>query len=150
MALAWSSTELPAMLKIAFATADRVRVDQHFGATEGFAVYAVDGERSRLVEVAEFGRESMDGNEDKLAAKIEALAGCAAVYCLAVGGSAVRQLMAAGVRPIRLEAETPIERLLAELQRAAREGNVPWIEAALRPGKDAARFDRIAEEGWHE
>lgn len=138
------------MLKIAFATNDRVRVNQHFGAAEGFALYALDGERARLVEVAEFARESMDGNESKLPAKIAALSGCAAVYCLAVGGSAVRQLIAGGVQPIRLEEDTPIEKLLAEVQRAVREGGVPWIEKALRRDKDASRFDRMAEEGWAE
>ncbi|MGE5466467.1 MAG: NifB/NifX family molybdenum-iron cluster-binding protein [Ignavibacteria bacterium] len=150
LALAASTEPLPAMLKIAFATNDRVRVNQHFGAAEGFALYALDGERARLVEVAEFARESMDGNESKLPAKIAALSGCAAVYCLAVGGSAVRQLIAGGVQPIRLEEDTPIEKLLAEVQRAVREGGVPWIEKALRRDKDASRFDRMAEEGWAE
>ncbi|HEX8989854.1 MAG TPA: NifB/NifX family molybdenum-iron cluster-binding protein [Rhodocyclaceae bacterium] len=138
------------MLKIAFATSDRLRVDQHFGASEGFAIFALDGERSRLVEVAEFPRETMDGNEDKLPAKIAALSGCAAVYCLAVGGSAVRQLVAVGVQPLRLEEETPIDKLLGDLQRAIREGGVPWIEKALRRDADASRFDRMAEEGWTE
>ncbi len=150
LSLASSTESVPAMLKVAFATRSRARVDQHFGASEGFAIYALDGERSRLIEVAEFSRESMDGNEDKLPAKIAALSGCAVVYCLAVGGSAVRQLMAGGVQPIRLEEETPIEKLLAELQRAVREGGVPWIDKALRRGRDASRFDRMADEGWTE
>lgn len=151
MALAWSGTDpVPAMLRVAFATDDRARVNQHFGATKGFAIYALDGERARLVEAAEFARESMDGNEEKLPKKIAALTGCAAVYCLAVGGSAVRQLLAIGVQPIRLEAEAPIERLLGEVQRAVREGGVPWVDKALRRGKDSARFDRMAEEGWQE
>jgi nitrogen fixation protein NifX len=138
------------MLKVAFATGDRARVNQHFGASEGFAIYALDGERAQLVEVAEFSRETMDGNEDKLPAKIAALSGCAAVYCLAVGGSAVRQLLAVGVQPIRLEEEASIEMLLAGLQRAVREGGIPWIEKALCREKDASRFDRMAEEGWSE
>lgn len=138
------------MLRVAFATDDRARVNQHFGASEGFAIFALDGERARLVEVAEFSRDSMDGNEDKLPAKIAALAGCAAVYCLAVGGSAVRQLLAVGVQPLRLEEEASIERLLGELQRAVREGGVPWIEKALGREKDASRFERMAEEGWQE
>ena len=51
-----------AMLKVAFATSDRVTVDQHFGASVGFAIHAIDGVRARLVEVAEFPEESMDGN----------------------------------------------------------------------------------------
>jgi nitrogen fixation protein NifX len=138
------------MLKVAFATDDRARVNQHFGASVGFAIFALDGERAKLVSVAEFGEESMDGNENKLPAKIGALAGCAAVYCLAVGGSAVRQLIASGVQPIRLEEETSIERLLTELQKAVREGGVPWIEKALGRNKDEGRFARMAEEGWSE
>jgi nitrogen fixation protein NifX len=138
------------MLKVAFATDDRVLVNQHFGASVGFAIFALDNERARLVEVAEFAEESMDGNENKLPAKIDALAGCAAVYCLAVGGSAVRQLLARGVQPIRLEEETSIERLLSDLNRAIREGGVPWVEKALCRDKDAARFDRMADEGWQE
>jgi nitrogen fixation protein NifX len=138
------------MLKVAFATDDRVSVNQHFGASVGFAIFALDGERARLVSVAEFAEESMDGNENKLPAKIDALAGCAAVYCLAVGGSAVRQLLARGVQPIRLEEETSIDRLLTDLQRAVREGGVPWVEKAIGRGKDAGRFDRMADEGWQE
>jgi nitrogen fixation protein NifX len=138
------------MLKVAFATDDRVRVNQHFGASLGFAIYALDGERAKLVSVAEFAEESMDGNENKLPAKIAALSGCAAVYCLAVGGSAVRQLLAGGVQPIRLEEEISIERLLGELQRAVREGGVPWIDKVLAQNKDAGRFDKMAEEGWQE
>jgi nitrogen fixation protein NifX len=138
------------MLKVAFATDDRARVNQHFGAAAGFAIYALDGARARLVEVAEFAEESMNGNEDKLVAKIGALAGCAAVYCLAVGGSAMRQLLASGVQPIRLDEATPIERLLADLQRAVRDGGVPWVDKAIKSGADTGRFDRMAEEGWQE
>jgi nitrogen fixation protein NifX len=138
------------MLKVAFATDDRALVNQHFGASLGFAIYALDGERSRLVELAEFCEESMDGNEGKLPAKIESLSGCAAVYCLAVGGSAVRQLLSRGVQPIRLEEETPIERLLTDLQRAVREGGVAWVDKALNRDKDAGRFERMADEGWQE
>jgi nitrogen fixation protein NifX len=138
------------MLKVAFATDDRARVNQHFGASVGFAIYALDGARAQLVSVAEFPPESMDGNENKLPAKIAALAGCAAVYCLAVGGSAVKQLLAVGVQPLRLEEEMSIDRLLAELQKAVRDGGVPWVEKALGRSKDAGRFERMASEGWQE
>jgi nitrogen fixation protein NifX len=138
------------MLKVAFATSDRVTVDQHFGASIGFAIHAVDGERAKLVQVAEFPEEAMDGNENKLGEKIAALAGCAAVYCLAVGGSAVRQLLVAGIQPIRLEEETDIETLLGDLRRSVREGGVTWIDRALKRDADTTRFDRMAEEEWQE
>jgi len=137
-------------LKIAFATSDRVLVDQHFGAAAGFAIYAVDGDSARLVEATEYPLESMDGNEVKLASRIAALAGCAAVYCLAVGGSAVRQLLAGGVQPVRVETETPIESLLHMLRKAVRDGGVAWIDRIVRHDHDKSRFDRMAEEGWQE
>lgn len=138
------------MLKVAFATDNRIDVNQHFGSTRGFAIYALDGERGQLVGVSEFPEDAMDGNEDKLIPRIDALAGCAAVYCLAAGASAVRQLLACGVQPLRLDEPRAIEPLLAELGRAVRDGGVPWIDKALRRGADASRFDRMAEEGWQE
>ena len=136
-------------LKIAFATSDRVLVDQHFGASTGFAIYDINDARARLVQVAEFPADSMDGNEDKLADRIASLAGCAAVYCLAVGGSAVRQLLANGIQPVRLDEETCIEPLLVQLRMAIREGGVAWIDKHVRR-EGSERFDRMAEEGWQE
>ncbi len=138
------------MFKVAFATADRVSVNEHFGAAAGFAIYAVDGERARLVEVAEFPPESMDGNENKLAEKIAVLAGCAAVYCLAVGDSAVRQLLAGGIQPVRLESRTAIESLLVDLRQAINAGGIAWIDRLLRRDGDGRRFERMAQEGWQE
>ncbi|HEY6896721.1 MAG TPA: NifB/NifX family molybdenum-iron cluster-binding protein [Rhodocyclaceae bacterium] len=139
------------MLKVAFASDDRETVNQHFGAAEGFAVFALDEERAQLVEAIEFPPESMDGNETKLPAKIQALSGCAAVYCLAAGASAVRQLLAAGVQPVRLDDEEAIEPILAQLRRAIRDGGIPWVDKALKQQEgDSSRFDKMAEEGWEE
>lgn len=137
-------------LRVAFASGDRRTVDQHFGAAEGFVIYSVDGERAQLVQAAEFEPESMDGNESKLPAKIDALAGCAAVFCLAVGASAVRQLIARGIQPIRLEAPEAIDAVLGQIRTGIRAGGVPWIDKALGQAKDAGRFERMAEEGWTE
>jgi nitrogen fixation protein NifX len=138
------------MLKVAFATSNRLTVDQHFGASVGFSIHAIDEERTKLVQVSEFPEESMDGNESRLGDKISALSGCAAVYCLAVGGSAVRQLLAAGIQPLRLDDETSIETLLAGLRDSVREGGVAWIDRILHRNVDEGRFDRMVEEGWQE
>ncbi|PLK48224.1 NifB/NifX family molybdenum-iron cluster-binding protein [Uliginosibacterium sp. TH139] len=151
LTLAWSATDPePGTLRIAFASRDRLHVDQHFGAAEGFVLYTVDAERARLAGVMEFAAEAMDGNENKLAEKIDALSGCAAMYCLAVGGSAVRQLLAAGIQPMKLDEAAPIDGLLLALSEAIRDGGVPWIAKALRQDGDASRFERMAEEGWQE
>ena len=138
------------MLKVAFASDDRATVNQHFGAAVGFAIYALDGERWQLVELAEFPPETMDGNENKLPAKIAVLAGCAAVYCLAAGGSAVKQPLAAGIQPMRLDDETAIEPLLKQIGAAVKDGGIAWVDKALRKNSDTTRFERMAADGWEE
>ena len=62
--------------------------------------------------MAEFAEEAMDGNEDKLAAKVDFLAGCAAVYVMAIGASAIKKLMAKGIQPIRVDEIDGIDELL--------------------------------------
>jgi nitrogen fixation protein NifX len=137
-------------IRVAFASNDRLHVNQHFGAAEGFFIYDVTPEKASLVAVGEFPATSMDGNESKLAAKIDFLGGCASVFVLAVGGSAIQQLMAAGVQPVRIEGTDRIGDLLAEIQTSLRDGGVPWIDKALAAQKSPDRFAGMAEEAWTE
>ena len=138
------------MLKVAFASDDRTLVNQHFGAALGFAIYACDADQAQLVELVEFPIADMDGNESKLPARIQALSGCAAVYCLAIGASAFKQLLAVGVQPVRLDQATPITPLLTSIRQAMGVGGIPWIDKSRKPIKDEARFERMAEENWVE
>ncbi len=139
-------------VKVAFATSDRRHVDQHFGAARGFDLYAVDPEQSVLLEVARFGKQAWDGNEDKLAEKIAMLEGCAAVFCRAVGASAVRQLLAGGVQPVKVGDGADVKDLLASLRRQLREGPPAWLARAMqrRGARDMGRFDVMESEGWEE
>ncbi|WP_281346814.1 NifB/NifX family molybdenum-iron cluster-binding protein [Thermochromatium tepidum] len=138
------------MLRIAFASADRIRVDEHFGMTRGLVIYDLDDKRAQCVAVVEFPiKDSGHHDEGRLAARIAALDGCTAVYCAAIGGSAIRQLLARGIQPIRLKAPEPIETILAELRTSIRLGGVPWIETALgKHTSDPDRFARMIAEGW--
>jgi len=139
------------VLKVAFASTDRVRVNQHFGAAEGFVIYEVTPDKATLVGVGEFAEESMDGNEDKLIAKVDFLAGCAAVYVLAIGASAIKKLVAKGIQPIRVGDVDAVDDLLGEISCAMREGGVGWIDravAAQQRAKEEDRFASMEEEGW--
>lgn len=139
------------MLKVAFASTDRSRVNQHFGAAEGFAVYEVTPNKATLVGVAEFAEEAMDGNEDKLAAKVDFLAGCAAVYVMAIGASAIKKLLAKGIQPIRVDEVDGIDELLSGISQAMREGGVAWIDRAIAAQEKSKADDRFAAmeaEGW--
>lgn len=139
------------MLKVAFASTDRSRVNQHFGAAEGFVVYEVTPNKATLVGVAEFAEEAMDGNEDKLTAKVDFLAGCHAVYVMAIGASAIKKLLARGIQPIRVDEVDAIDALLQEIAQAMREGGVGWIDRAIAAQHKACANDRFAAmeaEGW--
>lgn len=141
-------------IRVAFASDDRARVNQHFGAAEGFIIYDVGPDKTALVAVGEFVAAAMDGNEDKLAAKIDFLAGCAAVFVMAIGASAIKQLVAADIQPVRVAPAEGcgdrIDAILADIQAGMRAGGVPWIDKALAAQKSPERFARMAEEAWEE
>ena len=139
-------------LKVAFATTDMETVNQHFGSAKSFALYAVDMENSELLEVAQFGELSQDGNEDKLSVKIELLSGCAAVYCQASGGSAINQLVLKNIQPIKVHDGSKIKDLITDLQNEIKAGPSNWVAKALNQtkGSDPDRFSKMADEGWDE
>lgn len=135
-------------VKIAFASNDRRLVNQHFGAAEAFVIFEMNETDSRLVEVAEFIETVMDGHEGKLAAKIELLSGCAAVYCNAAGASAIQQLLAKGIQPMRVEEGSAIDGLLGCLQRNMRSEPPVWLAKHLK--KQAGTDFFSEDEEWQE
>ena len=139
-------------IKVAFATTDMKHVDQHFGAAKSFAIYAVDQDEACFVEANEFGVMDMDGNEDKLAAKIDALNSCVAVYSQAVGASAIGQLKAKGIQPVKVSPGADINELIEALQQELREGPSHWLAKAVAStlAADPSRFDEMEAEGWEE
>lgn len=139
-------------LKVAFATTDMETVNQHFGSAKSFALYAVDMDNSELLEVAQFGELSQDGNEDKLSVKIELLSGCAAVYCQAIGGSAINQLVLKNIQPVKVHDGSKIKDLITDLQNEIKAGPSNWVAKALSQNKepDPDRFSKMADEGWDE
>ena len=139
-------------LRLAFATNDLKHVNQHFGAARSFAIYAVNAEHAELIEAVQFSEHQQDHNEDKLTAKLEMLRFCNAVYCQAVGSSAIHQLLAAGIQPLKVDVNTPITRLISDLQSQLFRSSPPWWvkRGACRHGHDLNRFDRMAAEGWNE
>ncbi len=151
------STEkaLAMSVKIAFASSDRRVVDQHFGAAEAFCIYQLAEDDARLVEVAEFHDSDvvMDGFTDKhkgkLAGKIELLEGCAAVYCNAVGASAIKQLLAAGIQPMKVEEGALVDELLCGLNQSLKNEPPAWLAKRLQ-SKDDGRFAAMEAEGWSE
>jgi nitrogen fixation protein NifX len=139
-------------IKVAFATNDMIHVNQHFGSAKSFAVYTVNPEQAELLEAAQFGELAQDGNEDKLSVKIQLLDGCAAVYCQAIGASAIKQIVAQGIQPIKVHEGSTIKNLINDLQIEMKSGPSSWLAKAINQNKgpDPKRFDAMEDEGWEE
>jgi nitrogen fixation protein NifX len=123
-------------MKVAFATQDLKRVDAHFGWAKNIAVYEIAPEGHRLVEVFQFeGDLQEDGNEDKLAPKIQAIKDVAILYVAAIGGSGAARVVAAGVHPVKANQPEEISVLLDKLVAVLKGTPPPWLRKAMMKGK---------------
>ena len=124
-------------MKVAFATQDLKRVDAHFGWAKNIAIYEIGPESHEFVEAIQFdGDLKEDGNEDKLAPKIDAIKDCAILYVAAIGGSGAARVVANNIHPMRVNQPEPISDLLDKLQEVLRGVPPPWLRKALTKGKE--------------
>ena len=124
-------------MKVAFATQDQERVDAHFGWARHLAVYDVSPAGYRFVEDFAFGDNlAEDGNEDKLAPKLEAIGDCAIVYVAAIGGSAAARVVASRIHPVKVSTPEPILHILDKLQEVLKGTPPPWLRKALLKGQE--------------
>ncbi|MBB6254495.1 nitrogen fixation protein NifX [Nitrospirillum iridis] len=125
-------------MKIAFATQDLKRVDAHFGWARNIAIYELSPEGHHFLKAVEFaGDLQEDGNEDKLAPKIEAIKDCAILYVAAIGGSGAARVVANNIHPMKVNQPEAIEDLLGRLKDVLNGTPPPWLRKAL--AKDANR-----------
>ncbi len=119
-------------MKIAFATQDKERVDAHFGWAKSIVTYDVTPDGHRFVESFEFGDKlEEDGDEDKLAPKLEAIKDCAILYVAAIGGSGAARVVALKIHPIKVPQPESIAEILDKLQTVLKGTPPPWLRKAL-------------------
>jgi len=124
-------------MKVAFSTQDLQRVDAHFGWAKNIAVYDVRPDGYNFVETFTFqGDLQEDGNEDKLAPKIEAIKDCAILYVAAIGGSGAARVVANKIHPIKVPQPEVILDILDKLQAVLEGTPPPWLRKALAKDKE--------------
>lgn len=122
-------------MKVAFATQDLKRVDAHFGWAKNIAIYDLEPEGFALDRVVEFeGDLKEDGDEDKLAPKLEAIRNCAILYVAAIGGSGAARVVAQNIHPMKVDNPEPIESLLGKLQDVLKGTPPPWLRKVMAKG----------------
>lgn len=119
-------------MKIAFATQDLKRVDAHFGWAKNIAIYELSTQGWSFVEAVQFdGDLEEDGNEDKLAPKLEVIKDCAMLYVAAIGGSAAARVVAHKIHPVKVAEAEVIEDVLEKLKVVLNGTPPPWLRKAL-------------------
>ncbi|MEJ1964602.1 MAG: nitrogen fixation protein NifX [Gammaproteobacteria bacterium] len=123
-------------MKIAFATQDLKRVDAHFGWARNIAIYEVSPEGHHFIEAVQFdGDLQEDGNEDKLAPKLDAIADCAILYVAAIGGSGAARVVAKNIHPVKVPQPEDIGEILDKIQTVLKGTPPPWLRKALMKGQ---------------
>jgi nitrogen fixation protein NifX len=117
-------------MRVAFTSSDGRTIDRHFGQVSEFDVWEIGPAQAGLV-----GRVTAvttgDDEEDRTAARASAVAGCAIVYTLQIGGPAAAKLVARRIHPMKTGKETPIAEVVSKLQEVMRGSPPPWLRKAM-------------------
>ncbi len=136
-------------MKVAFATQDLKRVDAHFGWAKNIAIYEISPEGHRFLEAIQFsGDLQEDGNEDKLAPKLDAIKDCAILYVAAIGGSGAARVVAKKIHPVKVAQPEDIVEILGRLRNVLKGTPPPWLRKALMKGQERV-VDFEEEETGH-
>jgi nitrogen fixation protein NifX len=132
-------------MKVAFATTSGVLVDEHFGRAGKFAIYELNGEGYRFLEMRKFadGRdtavEETKGtgrtHDDLVEKKVNKLADCKIVYLTEIGGPSASRLIKKGIMPIKVKEVVSIEDSLVKLFETIKTSPPPWLKKELH-GKE--------------
>ncbi|MGC3998144.1 MAG: nitrogen fixation protein NifX [Anaeromyxobacter sp.] len=124
-------------MKVAFTSSDGMRIDEHFGMATHFHVWEVSRDSAAFLERVSAITTAGD-EEDRIAARASAVAGCAIVYTVRIGGPAAAKLVARRIHPLKTGAELPISDAIARLQEVLRGAPPPWLRKALAGGAGTA------------
>lgn len=104
-------------LRMAVASRDGLRVDQHFGQAEEFLVYDVDGDNAKLVESRKVA-DHAQGDEDPRQTIIRMLGDCNILLVAKIGPTPQEQLAAIGIEATDMYKGKSIPAALAEIHAA--------------------------------
>ena len=117
-------------MRIAFTSSDGKSVDEHFGRCACFFVWEVDAERAAFEKVVSAVTTAQD-EEDRTSARVSAVADCAIVYTVAVGGPAAAKLVSHRIHPMKTGAPIEIAAVVDRLQEVLRGTPPPWLRKAM-------------------
>ncbi|MGK2943179.1 MAG: nitrogen fixation protein NifX [Desulfuromonadales bacterium] len=121
-------------MKVAFASTDKVHIDEHFGKAEEFYIWEIGPDEAQFTGVVQVKVEE-GYEEDKIEARGAALADCALVYVAQIGGPAAARLVAKKVYPLKSKEQEPITMAVEKLQEVLKGNPPPWLRKAMLKGE---------------
>lgn len=132
-----TSTKGGSSMKVAFASTDKIHVDEHFGRARQFYVWEVGADAAALSAVVQVQQDGED-EADRIEARCAGVADCALVYVAQIGGPAAARLVAKKVHPIKIVDQASITDTVDKLQEVLRGNPPPWLRKALLKGERPA------------
>ena len=123
-------------MKIAFTSSDGKTIDQHFGQASHFWIWEVGPETAEPIGSVGVLSTGTD-EEDRIAARATAIAGCAVVYTQQIGGPAAAKLVSRRIHPMKTQAEVPVAEVVGKLQEVLRNRPPPWLRRLIEPAPAA-------------
>ncbi len=123
-------------MKIAFTSSDGKTIDQHFGQASHFWIWEVGPETAEPIGPVAVLSTGTD-EEDRIAARATAIAGCAVVYTQQIGGPAAAKLVSRRIHPMKTQAEVPVAEVVGKLQEVLRNRPPPWLRRLIEPAPAA-------------
>lgn len=117
-------------MKVAFTSSSGEIIDQHFGQCQNFYVWEIMPDEAHLVATIS-GISTAGDEEDRITARGNALADCAIVYTMQIGGPAAAKLVARMIHPMKTNTEVPVAEIVARLQEVLRGNPPPWLRKVM-------------------
>ena len=74
-------------------------------------------------------------------ARASAIADCAIVYTMQIGGPAAAKLVARKIHPMKTGTEVPVAEIVGRLQEVLRGNPPPWLRKAMNKEKESSFLD---------
>ena len=121
-------------MKVAFTSSSGEIIDQHFGQCQNFHIWEIGPDEA--TQVATIRGISTEGDEeDRITARGNALADCAIVYTMQIGGPAAAKLVSRKIHPMKTNVEVPVAEIVGKLQAVLQGNPPPWLKKALNKDK---------------
>lgn len=128
-------------MKVAFASTDKIHIDEHFGRAENFLIWEIGTEAADFSGIVQVQANGGD-EEDRIEARSAALSDCALVYVAQIGGPAAARLVAKKIHPIKSKDCEAISVVVEKLQEVLRNNPPPWLKKAMLKGERPGFVER--------